>query len=451
MDEDDYLTILSLSQSDPKTRVNAHRSYLDRHPEGKHREAVRGFMQQATAAYHDQFKQEIVDLKANEDWLQCVKTCDEFDKNLPKSQWADEVGQLRAECQKKRTEEKQLADMIAKVEAKGTDDEAVKQVYLSYLKEHPDSSLETEIQNRIVALDEKIRAEEEWNEITDYVVSEEGKLDQSIGKLKEYLAENPSGEHAEEATKKIKELEGQRDDMMWEGVVAAYDNSKIPPERKVTLLEAFMEKNATGKHIAEAEEKLKGLEGDLDKAAWMRVARYADNQSISMPDRSKRLTSYLNENPSSKYAQHAQVRLRKLRRLQAEEEKILRLIAQTGNAFAYRHGIITDNRTGLMWCAFDSYLDLQKCLKYDSATQYVKRLNYGGYTDWQLPSEAELELVYKHKPFLPTATDGEWYWTSGPRSGRMIPVVFADKRSGSSSAQIEIDVGCGSVRAVRRR
>ena len=451
MDENDYVTILSLSQSDPKTRANAYRSYLDKHPDGKHREAVQGLMQQATAAYYDQFQQEIADLKADEDWAQCVESCDEFDKNLPKSQWAGEVDRLRSECQNKLTEEKRLADLIAKVEAKGSDDEAVKQVYLFYLNEHPDSSLKSEIQNRIAALDEKIRAEDEWDEIIDYIASEKSKLDQGISRLKEYVAQNPSGEHAEEATKKIRELEERRDDMMWEGVVAAYDNSKIAPERKVTLLEAFMEKNATGKHLTEAEEKLKGLEGDLDKAAWMRVARYADNQSITMPDRVNRLTSYINENPSSRYAQHAQSRLRKLRRLQAEEANILRLIAQTGNAFAYRNGIITDNRTGLMWCAFDSYLDLQRCLKYDSATQYVKNLNYGGYTDWQLPSETELELVYKHRPFLPTSADGEWYWTSGPRSGRMIPVVFADKKSGVSSAQIEIDVGCGSVRAVRRR
>ncbi|MBW1744647.1 MAG: DUF1566 domain-containing protein, partial [Deltaproteobacteria bacterium] len=196
-------------------------------------------------------------------------------------------------------------------------------------------------------------------------------------------------------------------------------------------------------------EKLKGLGGELDKAAWTRVARYADNQSISMPNRIKKLTSYVHQNPSGKYSQHAQARLRKLRRFQVEEGKIRRLVAQTGNAFAYRNGIITDNRTRLMWCAFDSYLDLQRCLQHDSTAQYVKRLNYGGYTDWRLPSEAEVQLVYKNTPFLPTATDGEWYWTSGPRSGRMVRVVFTDKTRGSSSAKIEADVGCGSVRAVR--
>jgi transcription termination factor NusB len=408
-------------------------------------------MRQASAAYHDQFKQEVADLKTDEDWLKCVETCNEFDKNLPKSQWADEVGQLRAECQKKLAEDKQLADLIAKVEAKGSDDKAVKQVYLSYLNEHPDSSLETEIQNRVAALDNKIRAEEEWNQIVDYIVSEKDKLDEGISKLKKYLVKNPSGEHAKEAAERIKELEEQRDDVMWEGVVAAYDNSKIPPERKVTLLEAFMEKNATGKHLAEAEEKLKGLEGDLDKAAWTRVARYADNQSTSMPDRIKKLTAYINENPSSKYSQHAQARLRRLRRFQAEEKRIRSLVAKSGNAFSYSNGIIKDNRTRLMWCAFDSYLDMGRCLKYDAITQYVRQLNYGGYTDWRLPSEDELQLVYLNKPFLPTATDGEWYWTSGPRSGGMVPVVFSDKRSGSSSAKIETYVGCGSVRAVRGR
>jgi uncharacterized protein Yka (UPF0111/DUF47 family) len=116
---------------------------------------------------------------------------------------------------------------------------------LSYLNKHPDSSLENEIRRRIAALDDKIRAEEEWNEIIDYIVSEKDKLDEGIGKLKNYLAENPSGEHAEEAAEKIKELEERRDDVMWQGIVAVYDDSKIPPEKKVALLEAFMEKNTT--------------------------------------------------------------------------------------------------------------------------------------------------------------------------------------------------------------
>ncbi|MBW1859029.1 MAG: DUF1566 domain-containing protein [Deltaproteobacteria bacterium] len=449
MDENDYGAAVSLSKSDPKTRVSTYRSYLDKHPEGKHREEVNELMQQTSGAYYEQFKQEITHLKANGNWLNCVETCDEFDKNLAKSQWADEVKILRAECQKNRTEDELLAGLIAEVEAKGTDDEAVKQVYLSYLKDHPDSSLETEIRKRVAALDEKIRAEKDWDETIAYVVSEKNKLDQRISRLKKYVAQNPSGEHSKEATDKIKELEERRDDVMWEGVVLAYDNSKIPPERKVALLEAFMEKNATGKHLSDAEEKLKGLEGELGKAAWKRVASYADNQSISMPDRIKKLTSYVNQNPSGKYSQYAQTRLRKLRRFQVEEGKIRRLAAQTGNAFTYRNGIITDKRTHLMWCAFDSYLDLQKCFKHESTAQYVRRLNYGGYTDWRLPSEAEVQLVYKNKPFLPTATDGEWYWTSGPRSGRMVPVVFTDKRGGSSSAKIEADVGCGSVRAVR--
>jgi len=449
MDENDYVTILSLSKSDPKTRVNTYRSYLDKHPEGKHREAVRELMRQASGAYYKQFKQEITDLKANGDWLKCVETCNDFDKNLAESQWADEVEALRAECKNKRTEDKRLADLIAKVEAKGADDEAVRQLYLSYLKEHPDSSLETEIRNRVAALDEKIRTEKEWDETIAYIVSEKNDLDQRISRLKEYLAENPSGEHSQEATEKLKGLEEQRDDVMWKGVILAYENSKTPVERKVALLEAFVKKNATGKHLSDAEEKLKALEGELDKAAWERVARYADDQSISISDRVKKLTNYVNQDPSSTYSQYAQVRLRRLRRFQGEEEKIRRIIAQSGNTYTLRNGVITDNRTRLMWCAFDSYLDLQRCLKYDSATQYVRRLNYGGYADWRLPSEAELELVYKNKPFLPTATDGEWYWTSDPRSGRMVPVVFADKRSGSSSAKIETAVGCGSVRAVR--
>jgi hypothetical protein len=449
MDEKDYETLVGLSNGNPGTRVGAYRSYLDRHPKGKHREEVKELIQKSSGEYYEHLKKQIVLFKSNQDWDGCIQTCDEFNKNLQKSQWSDDVAALRTECRSARDAEKDLANLITEAEAKGEDHEAAKQVYLGYLKDHPDSYVKTKIGNGVDDLDQKIKREREWDKLRAYVASEENDVGERISTLEKYVAQNPAEKYLEEATQKLKELQEKQDVMLWKEVIATCRDSKTTVERKVALVEDFVKKNSSGKHLGDAKAKLKELEHEQEKADWERVARYCDDQSISMPDRVNRLTRYINENPSGKFVQDAQIRLRKLRRFQAEEGKIRRLVSQTGNAYVYRKGIITDKRTGLMWCAFDSYLDLQYCLKYESATQYVKRTKYGGYTDWRLPSEAALRLIYKDKPFFPTATEGEWYWTANPGGARMVPVVTTDREIGSSTAKIESDIGCGSVRAVR--
>jgi ubiquitin-protein ligase len=448
-DEKDYETLLWLSNCNLRTRVGAYRSYLDQHPEGKHREEVNKLIQKTSGEYYEDFKKNVAVLKSNQDWDECIQTCDEFEKNLGKSQWADEVEALRTECRRTRDEEKDLADLIAKAEAKGQNYEAAKQVYLKYLKENPNSYVSTEITNRVNILDQKMHREKEWAKIQAHVASEKEDLGKRISTLEKYVAQNPSGEHLQEATQKLKELQEKRDVVLWKQVVDTCRDSKTTVERKVALVEDFVKQNTSGKHLSDAKAKLGELEHEQMNVAWTRIASYCDDQSISMPDRINKLTKYINQNPSGQFIQDAQRALHKLKRFQREEEEIRRLISKTGNTYVYRNGIITDKRTGLMWCAFDSYLDLQYCLKYKSAMQYVKQINYGGYTDWRLPSEAALRVIYKNKPFFPTATDGEWYWTSNQASGRMVPVVMSDREIGSGMARIETDIGCGSVRAVR--
>jgi hypothetical protein len=111
--------------------------------------------------------------------------------------------------------------------------------------------------------------------------------------------------------------------------------------------------------------------------------------------------------------------------------------------------MITDRRTGLTWCAFDSYLDLNQCLNYTSTIHYVERLRYGGYDDWRLPSAAALRVIYKRMPFFPTTSEGPWYWTSDQFGEYMVPVVSTEKKRQWRVREIETSIGCGAVRAVR--
>jgi uncharacterized protein DUF1566 len=57
-------------------------------------------------------------------------------------------------------------------------------------------------------------------------------------------------------------------------------------------------------------------------------------------------------------------------------------------------GTITDKNSLLMWAKADSYSDLGKCLDWNEANKYVSELQLGGYSDWDMPTVAELLSIY---------------------------------------------------------
>jgi len=57
-------------------------------------------------------------------------------------------------------------------------------------------------------------------------------------------------------------------------------------------------------------------------------------------------------------------------------------------------GTITDKNSLLMWAKADSYSDLGKCLDWNEANKYISELQLGGYSDWDMPTVAELLSIY---------------------------------------------------------
>jgi ubiquitin-protein ligase/peptide methionine sulfoxide reductase MsrA len=448
-DDKDYETLRWLSKCNPRTRIGAYTSYIANHPNGKHREEVTQLIANTGEDYYKYFKEEIALLKSNRNWDKCIDTCNEFDENMDDSIWTDEVEQLRVECRKRLDEERDVAALMVEANAKGEDYVAAKQIYQRYVEANPDASVRTSIRKKIDILDEKLRNRNEWEEILAYIKSEEDDLGERISRLKKYVTQNPSGEHLEEATQEMKVLEERRDIVSWKKTAESCADAQISIERKIGLLKGFLQRNVSGKYISDAKAKLSALKREQASRSWEDVARYCDNQETEISDRISKLRLFINQNPTGEFVQDAQLILGKLRRFLEEEKRIRHRIAEIGNTYVYHNGTITDIRTGFMWCAFDSYLDLQKCLKHQSATTYVKRIRYGGYTDWRLPSEEALRSIYNNKPFFPTANEAKWYWTSNLGSGHMVPVVTTERQTGWRMEQIELDIGCGSVRAVR--
>ncbi|MDI7270091.1 MAG: DUF1566 domain-containing protein, partial [Myxococcota bacterium] len=93
--------------------------------------------------------------------------------------------------------------------------------------------------------------------------------------------------------------------------------------------------------------------------------------------------------------------------------------------------IVTDNVTGLMWMGCSEGRTGDTCTGTDTTytwTNAVARCDgrsWGGYSDWRLPDEFELQSIVDYgrssEPFIdPTAfpaTPSDWFWSSSSYAG----------------------------------
>jgi hypothetical protein len=247
-------------------------------------------------------------------------------------------------------------------------------------------------------------------------------------------------------------------------------------------MEGYLSTYPGGRHAQEAtaalaglREEKKGVDARLAqeqvKQAFAGIISYSRNESIPLPDRINRLSTYISGNPPQKYleaasdvlanlkarkqAQDDQLRAQQERaaRIAQEKQRIAAQARQAGRfAPAGDGSVLVDRKTGLMWAAVDSYVALGQCIDFDGAREYVSRSNDGGYADWRLPTVEELAGIYKLSPPFP-ASDAAWYWSSElvwHGWNKKAIIVTAKHEKAWSKLQIEL-TKCGAVRPVRNR
>lgn len=92
---------------------------------------------------------------------------------------------------------------------------------------------------------------------------------------------------------------------------------------------------------------------------------------------------------------------------------------------------VTDNVTGLMWQRCSAGLSGTGCstgsaatMPWENAISYCDGLSLGGYTDWRLPNEYELQSIVHYGRYDPAIDTGafpgtrsSWYWSSSAGVG----------------------------------
>jgi len=143
--------------------------------------------------------------------------------------------------------------------------------------------------------------------------------------------------------------------------------------------------------------------------------------------------------------------MRKQRLQQLTAQMTAKIERGDGRFAAAANGTVVDRRTGFMWCILDSFQQLGKCIDYNAAAAYVRGLKTGGYSDWRIPTSAELAGIYKREPYFPHSGTA-WYWTNETFVKGyydMANVVTSRHESVFRKEQKRFEE-CGAVRAVRK-
>jgi len=256
--------------------------------------------------------------------------------------------------------------------------------------------------------------------------------------------------------------------------------------RKIYL--DYLEKRPDTTQKEAIAERINALNTDLARQeAWKKTAAYAANPDNDIVSRIQRLDMYVENHESGPYGilarnmraqldpelqdairvQRADAARREvLARQQAERarqakeaQRIQRLRDQVAKQLRpvasrftdHRDGTVSDQVTGLTWCLLDSHLDLETCIPYQTAKEYVQGLRTGGHSDWRLPTAGELATLYKNRPFFPDS-GAAWYWTSETfvRGYHRVVDVVTSLPETVFARTSKTEESCGAVRAVRK-
>jgi hypothetical protein len=201
-------------------------------------------------------------------------------------------------------------------------------------------------------------------------------------------------------------------------------------------------------------EELKKLKTDLlnrirEARDFETLKKRADETGNDIEAARRLYAAYLAKHPATSTRKKIE---RELAGLEIKQKQ--GMLASTGGRFVEkRPRVVTDTKTGLMWALQDSLEDLDRCLSYQEAIEYVASLTTGGFSDWRLPSPKELQGIYDTAPAFPFQ-GGEWLWTSASyrrySDGWFRVVEVVAPQAGRQPAHIpRHERECGCVRAVR--
>jgi hypothetical protein len=128
-------------------------SYLETHPNGKHRDTVNQFISDMSEEYYVYLKKNIALCQEQEDWGRCIRLCGSYSDAYGDDKRSKELQRMQRVFRKKLQDKIVFANLIQNAKEAGTDYKGARRIFLDYLEAHPDSSLKKAVQRELTVLE----------------------------------------------------------------------------------------------------------------------------------------------------------------------------------------------------------------------------------------------------------------------------------------------------------
>jgi hypothetical protein len=388
----DFKKISTLSTNNRTLKMKAYKEFLTNHPDSKNTQAVKNLIAALSDEFYSDLSKNITVCTTSGNWDRCIELSSDFVTYFGDDPRANEVSLMRDKIKER------AAFVNLKRKASTLNFTDAKKLYNDFIQNNPETTLNREIRDEIIKLNRNIELQERWSEVRNYCMNPQVETYMKMKELKEFIDRDSDGMFKRESGAMMRDLKNEE---------------RVGRDRMAQVYAERQERDRVSQLQAERER----INAEREKSSRMEAKRSAHD-----------------------------------RKLAGEAQRLSKQFDRSGRFRMYADKTVTDTRTGLMWTMVDSYSSEGECMDFDQAREYIRNLNYGGYTDWRMPDGSELAVLYNSKPYFPSS-GAKWYWTSRSSSDawgsddRAI-VFFPDKKD--EFVKIMKDKSdCGYVHPVR--
>jgi hypothetical protein len=202
IDDVDYKKVKAVEKSNFDEKVSVYSQYLEKHPTGKHRPEVETLISNMSEAYYNYINKEIKACNKQQEWHKCIELCSNFMTLFKDNPRLEEIVALKIKMQSNQD----VVDLMQEAKKKGTDYLAAREIYMTYLGNHPDSIHKDRIISEVKKIDRTISEKADWEDIAVYSNNKKYDLSERVKHLEQYISKNPAGPYSQEAKNLLAQL-----------------------------------------------------------------------------------------------------------------------------------------------------------------------------------------------------------------------------------------------------
>jgi hypothetical protein len=153
LEDRDFKLLETNANLDTIERIASCQKYLEKYPKGKHHQNVLMLLSDLGHVYYIALKDGLTLCEKEKTYERCIQLADTFIKFYPDDNRSGELKKIQEHYRQLLRQEMILVELRKRSQEKGSDFEAAKQVYISYLNLNPGSTIKNSIQDELIRLE----------------------------------------------------------------------------------------------------------------------------------------------------------------------------------------------------------------------------------------------------------------------------------------------------------